>query len=180
MKPNRQIVLGLAFSLTVGLVVWTAWNERQSEVSTPTKDNRTATKVSSTMSATVGRLSPASTSSESVAVRDPFIESKNDPFKVVSFLPPPPKVVPVAPSPPPKPTAPPFPYQYFGRMTDINGTVVTYLVRNNELSIVKEKQILEGVFEIESMNDSQLIVKYLPLDENSIIPLQTAEKSGNS
>ncbi|MBJ7310414.1 hypothetical protein ACFOLJ_06405 [Rugamonas sp. CCM 8940] len=46
--------------------------------------------------------------------RDPIVEAVADPFKPVSFLPPP-KVVEAAPPPPaapPKPSAPPFPYRY--------------------------------------------------------------------
>ena len=173
---DRKVLLGVAFASTLALVGWTAWREHY----TPEQPSTTvapSTHVIAASEKLQKKVHPFQTDkSKNADVRDPLIESKNDPFKVVSFLPPPPKVIATPPPPPPKPVAPAFPYRYFGRMTDINGNVFTYLVRGEELSIVKEKQILDNVFQIESMSETQLIVKYLPLNEQSVISIQSAER----
>ena len=166
------MLIGALF-LTIALVIQTAWREHtDTELSFATNDNTSPKKVRET--ATTNLIS-AKKKDVNQWERDPWVEVTNDPFKVVSFLPPAPKIVAPPPPPPPKPVAPSFPYQYFGRMTDMDGKSLTFLTNTRDLISVKEKQTIDNVFEIESISETQLVINYLPLHEKQTIFLQTAE-----
>lgn len=109
--------------------------------------------------------------------REPLIETAADPFKVVSFLPPPKPVeaVPVAAPPPPAPVAPPFPYRYLGRMLSVDGKLLTYLARGDAIVPIQLNQVLDHDYRIDTLNDTELVITYLPLDERVRIPVRSAD-----
>ncbi|MCU6498281.1 hypothetical protein LPN04_10800 [Rugamonas sp. A1-17] len=121
--------------------------------------------------------SPARAAARDAAQREPLAEAAADPFKVVSFLPPPKPVeaVAVAAPPPPPPVAPPFPYRYLGRMLSVDGKLLTYLARGDAIVPVQPQQVLDHDYRIDTLNDTELVITYLPLDERVRIPLRSAE-----
>jgi hypothetical protein len=106
--------------------------------------------------------------------RDPLVGSNSDPFKVVNFTP---AIIVVAPQPPPppKPSAPTFPYRYFGSMVDIDGKKLIYLQKDGTYYVIFEQQILDGVYRIDAISAAQISITYLPLEEKNIITIRTAE-----
>lgn len=179
MKPTRRQSLVVASIVTLGLVAWTAWNDRgdQSAIAEVVSKRAQFSAVhgsASVVKRTVRGPVRVTGSDADEWMRDPLIVSDADPFKVVSFLPPPPKVVVLPPPPPPKPTAPPFPYRYFGRMANVDGKLVTYLTRDDALVAVSEKQMLDTDYRVDSMTETQIVVMYLPLQEKTVISTQSS------
>jgi hypothetical protein len=159
---RRAISAGMLF-LIIALI---AWNSQSAHSGRPLPSGRARAAGEST-GTTIGATSnsPAAEAFD----RDPIIDTDADPFKVVSFLPVPPKVI-VAPLPPPAPViaapvAPTFPYRYFGRMTDIAGRQVTYLTRDNAMISIQEGGILDNAYRIESVAERHIVITYLPLNE---------------
>jgi len=85
---------------------------------------------------------------------------------VVDPFSPPAPVAPVVtvPAPPPPVAAPPpMPFRYFGRVTGFDGVAVTYLMRNDDLVSVSAGDILDGVYRVESVEASGVVIVYQPL-----------------
>ena len=165
--------MAAAALLTIALSGWTAWHD----MSGPPVEAR-APRL---------RLVPApgleqAAQAEGDIGRDGLIDAASDPFRVVSFLPPAPKVIaapaPMAPPPPvaPQPVRPPFPYVYFGRMVDVHGKQLTYLSRDEGLIPVNEQQILDNVYRIDAIREREISVTYLPLNEKTVIPAGSAQE----
>jgi hypothetical protein len=108
-----------------------------------------------------------------------LIEATVDPFKAVSFVPPPPKPVLAAPPPAPtspKPVAPAFPYKYFGRVVGTDGKAQTYLSRGDALVAVRERDVLDQMYRIDTITETQIGVTYLPLDEKLTLATPSASR----
>jgi hypothetical protein len=113
----------------------------------------------------------------SAPVGDAWPDLARDPFgppPAPPAPPPPPVVAAPPPPPPPKPTAPPLPYRYFGRMADVNGQAISYLSRGEELLPVRENDVLDQVYRVEKVDASQIVLVYLPLDERTTISVPPA------
>jgi hypothetical protein len=63
-----------------------------------------------------------------------------------------------------KPTVPPFPYKYGGRLDAGNGALM-FLQKGNELVAVKKGELLDGVWRIEAVADDRIEVSFVPLGE---------------
>lgn len=172
MKLSRHHLLYGALISTVALVLYTSLSGEDSKV-----DPASARHLTKQLSPAQNSNDPLSrTASTSLALgRDPLIEASADPFMVVNFAPPLPSVSTVAIAPPPKPVAPPFPYHYFGSMTNIEGSKTFYLQRGEDLVAISAKQVLDRDYRVESVDDRQVVVLYLPLEEKTVLTIQTAE-----
>lgn len=180
MKSARHKMLGASLVVTVGLTAWTAWHDEGqdkpiAEATTRQKGPEAGFREAS-YHPSASNILPATSNvaGEKELDRDPLVATEADPFKPVSFLPPPPKAVEAAPTPVPKPVAPPLPYHYFGRMADVEGKVLTYLARDKEMIPIQENQVLDNVYHIDSITDTQIVMTYIPLGEKSIITIQSA------
>jgi hypothetical protein len=80
-------------------------------------------------------------------------------------LPPPPP-----PPPPPEPTAPPFPYTFVGSFTPGNDPPVFFLTRGDRVIDAHVGDKLDGVYQLESAAQGQLVFVYLPLNIRQNIP----------
>lgn len=181
MPMRRRAIVLVLLILAAGLIAWRAAQEGPAAPLASSFPGELAR-----LKVTVATAPPAS-----IAVRapydpfdrDPIIESITDPFKVVSFLPAAP-VVAVAPLPPPvpvqvvvtAPVAPPFPYRYFGHMSDTSGKVVTYLTRDNAIISIQAGGILDNVYRVDSVTDGRAVFTYLPLNEKFEIGASSAPK----
>ena len=171
--PKRRQALWAAALLTLALCGWTAWREQQGVVGAA--ERGAARRPAVSPGASVRSSLPASEPG-GLLERDPLVESATDLFRAVSFLPPPPKSLPAPPPPPPpKPSAPSFPYAYFGRMVDINGKTVTYLTRGDALIPIQAQQLLDNTYRIDAVTETQIVVTYVPLEEKIVIAVQSGK-----
>lgn len=76
-------------------------------------------------------------------------------------LPPPP---PVEAPPPPPPAAPPLPYSFLGSYAPAGGPPVFFLAHGDRMFDAHIGDQLEGVYQLESAANSQLVFVYLPLN----------------
>lgn len=176
MKIKRWHWLSCAMALTLGMVAWTAWRDNVSHASIAEVNINKKNDLAIQNSNSINAHNKVANLNRPIIDRDFLITSDSDPFKIVNFTPPPAVAIEaVAPPPPPKPTAPTFPYRYFGSMVDVEGKKLIYLQRGETYSAVHEHQILDDVYRVDSINATQIIVTYMPLEEKNIVMIQTAE-----
>ena len=171
--PKRRQALWAAALLTLALCGWTAWREQQGVVGATERGEVRRPAVSSLP---LVQQSLPGGEPGGLLERDPLVESSTDLFRLVNFLPPPPKPLPPPPPPPPpKPSQPSFPYAYFGRMIDINGKAVTYLTRGDALIPIHAQQLLDNIYRIDAVTETQIVVTYVPLEEKTVIAVHSGK-----
>ena len=90
------------------------------------------------------------------------------------FVPPPPPAPPAPPQAAPaplKPSAPPLPFVYMGRMTE-EDRVSVFLVRDERAYIMAEGDVIEGTYKLEKIEPRQVTLRYLPLDMAQTLALK--------
>ena len=90
--------------------------------------------------------------------RAPIGELRTELFAPHSWQPPPPKVA----ARPPAPTAPPIPYKYAGKIVQ-EGQLSVLLANGDKVFPVKEGEVLDGTYRIESISDTRITLVYMPL-----------------
>lgn len=124
------------------------------------------------------------------AERDPTLDAPQrvlpvpapggDAFSRLSWLPPPPKVVPVALPPPPVvvPTAPPLPFAFVGLLEQGLGTTQpkAFLTRGDALLVVVAGDTIEGNYSVDSITAQQITLTYLPLKTQQILNVSGASR----
>lgn len=85
-----------------------------------------------------------------------------DLFATRSWQPPPP-----SPPPPPKPTAPPLPFKYAGKLIE-DKTVRIFLSQGTATTLVKQGDQL-GNYDIERVTTSSVVLRYRPLQEQQTL-----------
>lgn len=78
--------------------------------------------------------------------------------------PPPPPSAAQAIAPPPPPTAPPVPYNYFGKAI-ADGQWEVYLARGDKTYVVRDKTVIEGAYRVDRIAPPLMTVTYLPLNQ---------------
>lgn len=78
--------------------------------------------------------------------------------------PPPPPSAAQANVPPPPPTAPPVPYNYFGKAI-ADGQWEVYLARGDKTYVVRDKTVIEGAYRVDRIAPPLMTVTYLPLNQ---------------
>lgn len=172
MIVNRRKIAWAAVALACGFSGWVWLHTKQDDVSPPTS---TAKSAFSTVRDPVRPRNTRDTATQ--AGREPLAEAAADPFKIMSFLPlpKPVEVAAVTAPPPTTPVAPPFPYRYLGRMLSVDGTQLTYLARGDAIVPIHLHQVLDTDYRIDKLNDTELVVVYLPLNEPFRIAVRSAE-----
>ena len=97
-----------------------------------------------------------------------------DMFPVQSWYvpPPPPKVVA---APPPVPVAPPFTYQYIGKMIeDENSHSAVFLENRSRIFIVRTGDKIEGKYRVDEIEPPLMTVTYLPLNIKQTVQIGEA------
>lgn len=166
-----RTVVFLGATVFAGWLAWAISTDDSPSLVQATVSNRTAPAAYDVdgIDAPSSLTDSASISSE---VKDAVKQSTNhpDPFHPVSFILPPPPPPPVVASVPAKPTAPSFPYRYFGRVATGVGETF-YLVRDDTLIPIAPAQVLDNVYRIDSVTPSEIRITYLPLHETTILSL---------
>lgn len=71
------------------------------------------------------------------------------------------------PPPPPAPapaSAPPLPYTYLGKKVE-DGSWEVYLAHGEQTYVVREKTVIEGIYQVQSIAPPVLLLTYLPLKQ---------------
>jgi hypothetical protein len=59
-------------------------------------------------------------------------------------------------------------------MVGVDGATLTFLSRDNALVPVKVASVLDEMYRIDAITDKQILLTYLPLNEQISIPMQSA------
>ncbi|QEY65031.1 secretion system X translation initiation factor [Metapseudomonas lalkuanensis] len=89
-----------------------------------------------------------------------------DLFAVQSWYvaPPPPTAMASAPPPPPpKPTAPPLPFKFIGKLDDRQHLQV-FLLRGEQVLVVREGDLIDKTYKVQRIDAERMTLVYLPLD----------------
>ncbi|MFN7085518.1 MAG: cohesin domain-containing protein [Burkholderiales bacterium] len=89
-----------------------------------------------------------------------------------SWQPPLPKVVAV----PATPTAPPLPYKFAGKLVQ-EGRLQMFLSKGDTAIPIKQGEILDGSYRVESIADDRITLVYIPLNYRENIPVSSALQS---
>ena len=95
--------------------------------------------------------------------------AKSDPFAQKSFAPPEQPAAQRA-APPPKPTAPPLPFAYLGKVIE-DGKLSVFLARGGENLSVGPGDTIDGEYRVDAVTDSEIRFTYLPLKTKQSLPL---------
>ena len=164
---KRTVLLGFLLVLTLVATICTAMqnepkqeSDSQPDISVPV---RHANKAHGTALATNKPDSQTVIPWEKLE-RAMTIEQAEDLFKPHSWYVPPPKPVVVAePAPPPKPTAPPVPFKYMGKMEDSPQGTLIFLSANNKLYSVAKGEVIDHVWRLDAEDANSLRLTYVPL-----------------
>lgn len=87
-------------------------------------------------------------------------------FMGQNWNPPPPPPPPQSQSnaPPPPPTAPPVPFNYFGKAV-ADGQWEVYLARGDKTYVVRNKTVIDGAYRVDRIAPPLMTVTYLPLNQ---------------
>jgi hypothetical protein len=78
-----------------------------------------------------------------------------------------------APQPPPVPTAPPMPYRVAGQLVR-DGVPQVVLARDDRVMVVREGQVLDGGYRVESIAPGGVTLVYTALDARETLPFSSA------
>lgn len=98
--------------------------------------------------------------------RSPIGEARTGLFSSNTWQPPVSKNAVVARS---APVAPPIPYRYAGKIVQ-GGQHTVLLSRGEKVFPIKQGETLDGEYLVESIEESQITLKYLPLGKKEVIP----------
>lgn len=73
--------------------------------------------------------------------------------------------------PPPKPAPPPLPFLYMGKLEGKGKLMFVYLSRNDKTYIVKEGDMLDESYRVESVSQDRLVISHLPSEFQHVIVL---------
>lgn len=91
-----------------------------------------------------------------------FKEAGEDVFGRQDWNPPPPP--PAKAPPPPPPSAPPLPFTYLGKAV-ADGAWQVYLSRGDRAYIVREKEVVDGIYRVDAIAPPLVTFTYLPLNQ---------------
>lgn len=109
------------------------------------------------------------------ALRPPLSpESENDPFTVLSWLPPPPPPPRQLrrPQPAPPPSAPALPFVYLGMLNPETAKPQVFISSGDRLLIVSPGDVIDGVYRFESIAATEARFTYLPLNQRQVMSVQ--------
>ena len=94
-----------------------------------------------------------------------------DPFAPRSFAPAPPKTAHGAPA---KPTAPPLPFAYLGKVVD-GGKTSIFVARGDENYSLEPGQTIGGTYRVDKITDSDVTFTYLPMKTRQTLHIPASE-----
>lgn len=195
---KRNITLGLALIVTIGLVVWVNGQDQEGglELAKPDHGKSQTTHERKRPQADTAGIAVFQQASSKprltldmslLAGREPADDKHAttiDMFKSRSwYVAPPPKPA-GPPPPPPKPVAPAVPFSYLGRMDGTPDGTLLILSSGNRVYTVAVGETIDKVWRLDSDAGSTLRFTYLPLDlpqtlSKSASPASAKPEAGN-
>jgi hypothetical protein len=86
----------------------------------------------------------------------------------------PPPAPPPEPAPAPPPSAPPLPFTYIGKKVEDRIWEV-YVTRGDQTLILREKEVLDRIYRIDSIHPPTLSLTYMPLNQVQTLSIGSAE-----
>jgi len=80
--------------------------------------------------------------------------------------------------PSPESTTPSLPFAFIGRMVDGND-VTLFLSQNDRQYAVKEKDILDNIYRVDKISESEVVLTYLPTNTQQILQFNTNTATGS-
>jgi hypothetical protein len=171
---RRNLLLGAALIVTLGLVVWVDGQEQQGEgtadpspvqaVVAPAPVQRAASSNEATAKSVVS--SPMALDWAILAGREAVADPSDDDVDLFKshtwYVPPPPKPA-APPPPPPKPVAPPAPFAYLGKIEDTPQGTLLILSASNKVYTPAIGETLDKIWRIDGEDASSVRFTYLPL-----------------
>lgn len=161
MKP-RHLVLAAALAGAAALVIF-GDNSPGGDVVEPVRRSAPPARAARLETkheapAQVQRLLPR----EALMAEGDFKDGAEEVFGRQDWNPPPPPLA-KAPPPPP-PSAPPLPFTYLGKALTGEGWQV-YLARGDRAYIVRDKEVVDGVYRVDAIAPPLVTFTYLPLNQ---------------
>ena len=94
-----------------------------------------------------------------------------DPFAPKSFAPPPPKTAALAPA---KPSAPPLPFTYLGKVVD-GGKTSIFVARGDENYSLEPGQTIGGAYRVDSITERDVTFTYLPMKKRQTLHIPASD-----
>ncbi|WP_283743549.1 hypothetical protein [Sideroxydans sp. CL21] len=96
-------------------------------------------------------------------------EGVKDMFTAKSWYapPPPPKI-------PPRPSAPPLPFNYIGKMLEEGDHRAVFLEKQSRIFVVREGDAIEASYRVDAINPPVMILTYLPLEIKQTVQIGEA------
>ena len=169
MKP-RHIALGAALVVAAGFAIYGDKSPNGALVEPAPRRAATAPRAEAVVSkapadeVTILRLQPR---------LDPLAAgSDGGGFASRNWTPPPPPPPPA--QPPPPPSAPPLPFTFLGKAQE-KGAWEVFLARGNDILIVRNQMVVDGVYRIDAIAPPSLKITYLPLNQVQQLNIGVAE-----
>lgn len=89
-------------------------------------------------------------------------------FNATSWAPPPPPAPP--PEAAPAPVAPPFPYEYMGKLLE-DGVLTAFFMQGNRVLSIKAGDTVDSVYRVDQMTGEQMNLTFLPLKQAQVVRL---------
>lgn len=159
----RNLMLYGALALTLSTVAWLQSQDQNT-------DDTVQIVASRSPSRPAGAENPAQAAGHSVtqasSADDPQEAEADEVIDLFSphawYVPPPPKAI-VAES-PPRPTTPPAPFAYMGKMEDTPQGTLIFLSANNKLYSVIKGEMIDHAWRLDSEDANALRLTYIPLN----------------
>ncbi|WP_271409302.1 secretion system X translation initiation factor [Pseudomonas sp. Q1-7] len=111
-------------------------------------------------------VTQAETARPAPVAQAPAVVPAADLFAAQSWYvapPPPPAMAASAPPPPPRPTAPPLPFKFIGKLDDRQALQV-FLLRGEQVLVVREGDLIDKTYKVRRIDAERMTLVYLPLD----------------
>lgn len=177
MTPRTRWILLLALlAASAGLVIFSEPPKREADVvgavQRPVR-SRPAPAPGPAASSAASRAAPGDEPAMILAIR-PRARSPSfaDAFALQNWTPPPP--APPPPPPPPPPKAPPLPFTMLGKKLQ-DGAWQVFLAKGDRTYIVRDRDVIENDYRVESIAPPSLTFTYLPMNERQTLSIGNAE-----
>jgi hypothetical protein len=161
---RRLLVFGSALVLTISAAAWVSETPEDVAVVAPVARKTSGPKEAA------GKSLPGSAAGLLLdkLARTPTMVGDLNPFNAKSwYVPPPPPPLAL----PPKPTAPPLPFTYMGKLEDEGGRWIIYLAKGEQSYVVKKGETFDSVYRLDGMENGNLVIQYLPLSTKQLLPI---------
>ncbi|MFG6489836.1 hypothetical protein ACG04R_24380 [Roseateles sp. BYS78W] len=169
-KPApRQLALFGALGLSLAATAWVSRDDAAEPVAAEPSRRTTAAAAPSNQANWPG---PAASARAAWPAADMQARAAWGEAPSVAAAPAPPPPAESVDAPPPAPTAPPFPYQFVGRLTD--GAARAVLDSPRRSTVVGAGDVVDGQWRVDAVEAGGLRLTYLPLGLAQFIPFAAA------